>query len=202
MAIKLAGLLTLTACLAACKGSSYWMGQLAANRLHQRAQQVRQCADCLKSVPIEFGETYPVPVRDGKQGHFQLLYFPAEFSHASCIMASPVFAGEFSLDMPATDHCISLKPKMIEPLGRCMPPGLSMAKVARTETRLFESLDSMAALYFKGSPLGPQERQLLAGYVEDIKILVMPSMLPYYYRQSPDFWEWLRKESGLSIPKP
>jgi len=192
----------LAAGLAACKGSSYWMGRLASNRLHARAQDARQCADCLKSVPIEFGETYPVPVRDGNQGHFQVLYFPTRVSPSSCTMASPVFAGEFSLDAPAADRCVSLEAKSIEPLGRCMPPGLAMSQVARAQTRLFESLDPAAALYLKGAPAGPQERKLLAEYVESIQTLVVPAMLPYYYRQNPDFWEWLRKEGGQSIPKP
>jgi hypothetical protein len=35
-----------------------------------------------------------------------------------------------------------------------------------------------------------------------VQTLVVPAMLPYYYRQSPDFWEWLRTEGGQSIPKP
>ncbi|MCX5796374.1 MAG: hypothetical protein NTY77_12855 [Elusimicrobia bacterium] len=202
MASKRAGLLALAACLAACKGSDYWAGRLAANRLHQRAKEVRQCVDCLKSVPIEFGETYPVPMLDGKQGHFQVLYFPVKFSPSTCTMASPVFAGEFVLDEPAADRCVSLDTTTVEPLGRCMPPGLSMTKLARAEARLFESLDPAAALYFKGAPVGPQERKLLSGYVEAIQTLVTPAMLPYYYRQNPDFWEWLRKEGGRSIPKP
>ena len=42
----------------------------------------------------------------------------------------------------------------------------------------------------------------LAAYVEAIRTLVVPAMLPYYYRQNPGFWEWLRKEGGQSIPKP
>jgi hypothetical protein len=195
-------MLALAACLAACKGSSYWQERLAASGLHQRAQQVRHCADCLKSVPIEFGETYPVPVRDAQRGHFQVLYFPARFSPSHCTMASPVFAGEFSLDAAAADRCFNLQPKTIEPLGSCMPSGLSMTKVSRAEARLFESLDPAAALYFKGSPVGPQERKLLTDYIEAVETLVVPAMLPYYYRQNPDFWEWLRKEGGKSIPTP
>jgi len=202
MASKRLWLLVSVAALAACKGSSYWMGRLAANHLRQNARALRHCPDCVKSVPIEFGETYPVPVRDGSGGHFQVLYFPAKFTPSSCTMASPVYAGEFSLDAPAANKCSSLNPKEIEPLGSCMPPGLSMTKVNRTETQLYESLEPAAALYFKGTPVGPQDRKLLGDYVDAMATLVVPGMLPYYYRQNPDFWEWLRKEGGRSIPAP
>jgi hypothetical protein len=117
-------------------------------------------------------------------------------------MASPVFAGEFSLDAPAADRCVNLAPKTIEPLGACMPSGLSMTQVNRSEARLFESLEPAAALYFKGAPVGPKERKLLSDYAEAVQTLVVPALLPYYYRQNPEFWEWLRKEGGQSIPAP
>ena len=194
-------LLALAACLAACKGSGYWIDRLDANRLHRRALDSRQSPECARLVPIEFGATFPVPVREGG-GRFKVLYYPTNFAPSKCDMASPVFAGEFSLDPLGADRCVSLDTSTVESLGRCVPAGLSMTGYYRTETRLFESLEPAAALFFKGAAPGAQERTQLADYARALQTLVPPAMLPYYYRQSPEFWEWLRQEAGLSIPKP
>ena len=76
-----------------------------------------------------------------------------------------------------------------------------MRQLNRAEVRLYESLEPAAALYLKGAPVDPAQRRILADYAEAVQTLVASPMLPYYYRQNPDFWEWLRREGGRSIPK-
>ncbi|MCX5787683.1 MAG: hypothetical protein NTX64_04110 [Elusimicrobia bacterium] len=187
----------------ACRGQEYWQYRLNATLLHQRSESVRRCDDCIKSVPMEFGSTFPVPVRDGKAERFEVLYFPANFSPSRCVMAAPLYAGRFVLDAPTADRCVSLGVKgPIESLGDCMPHGLSMTQVSRAEARLFETLERLAPLYFKGGPPQPGERKLADEYIAALQALQTPAIMPYYYRQNPDFWEWLRKDGGRSIPKP
>ena len=37
-------------------------------------------------------------------------------------------------------------------------------------------------------------------YIRLFKMNAEPSLLPYYYRLNPAFWEWLRVTAGDSIP--
>ena len=200
--LKPAVLLALGAALAACKGSEYWSDRLEANPLYQRAKAVRQCPTCANLVPIEFGRSFPVPVRDKSLGHFEVLFYPTSASPSKCTMAAPLFSGQFAPGAPDADRCASLGASPADSLGPCRPSGLSLAKTYQTELRLFESLDRAAALYLKGDAPGPQDRKVLADYVDSFQLLAEPGLLPYYYRQSPDFWEWLRQEAGRAIPKP
>jgi hypothetical protein len=165
-------------------------------------ERVSRGADCTKLVPMEFGRTYPVPAPDGKPGRFQVLFYPSRFSPGDCAMASPAFAGEFSVDAPAEDRCRKLDVKELEPLGRCMPEGITMTKRSRAEAVLFESLEPAAALYAKGGEASAQDRRTLAAYVDSVETLVTPPMRAYYYRQNPAFWEWLRKNGGRSLTPP
>jgi hypothetical protein len=194
--------IALAAGLLGHEDTGYWRNRIAATSLHLGFEEVRQSSACAQLLPLDFVETYPVPVRDPAQERFSVLFLPAKIAADSCSMASPAFSGEFVLGTPAADACVSLEAAVIEPLGHCMPPGLSWLTVSRKEATLFESLGPVAALYRKGGGVGPEDRRRLRAYVDAFQTLVVPSLLPYYYRQNPDFWEWMQREGGRSIPRP
>lgn len=201
-AARLAALLPLLACLAGCKGSAYWQDRLDANPLHKRAQDLRAGSSCSGLVPLEFGATFPVPVRDGAHGHFEVLFFPAAVAPGSYTVMTPTVQGWFSAGSAAGDRCEKLDVRDAQALGPALPKPLSMAGYYRTSLTLFEGLERAAALYFKGGPLAEGDREALKDFEGACEALAGPGLVVHYYRLSPDFWEWLRKESGRSLPKP
>ena len=199
--MKRALLLALAAGFAGCKGSAYWSDRLDAEPLYQRARALRQSPTCLKLVPLEFGDTYPVPVRDAARGHFEVLFYPVNARPSKCTLATPLFSGRFESAAPAADRCVRLAQGEVDSLGPCRPGGLSMAGTFKAEARLFQTLDRGAALYLKGEVPSPRDRRALGDFVDSFHALAEPGLLPFYYRQNPDFWEWLRQQAGRSIPK-
>ena len=195
-------LLALAAALSACKGADYWTERLDADPLYRSAKAVRQAPGCLSAVPMEFGQTFPIPVREGERELFEILFYPANSSPGECTLATPIFAARFEPGSPDSARCVRLSTAPVESLGRCAPGGLSQRRYYRTAYRLFDSLESTAGLYFKGRPPGPESRKSLAEYAEAFEAIAEPGLLPFYYRRNPDFWEWLRRETGRSILKP
>jgi len=194
--------LPLCACLAACKGKGYWLDRLQADPLYQRSQSLRQGARCSGLVPLEFGSTLPVPVRDAAHGHFEVLFFPAAFSPSEYTVMTPTVQGWFALGTDSADRCERIGKGEVQSLGPGLPKALSMAQYYRTEARLFADLQLASALYFKGAAPAAQDREALKEFAAAFDVLAAPGLVPYYYRLSPDFWEWLRLSTGRSIPKP
>jgi hypothetical protein len=188
-----AGLLT------ACKGASYWSGRVRADPLYQRAEKVRDAASCANLVPMEFGQTVPVPVRDDG-GRFKVLFYPVVSSPGKAEALSPLYEGLFARDA-ADSRCARLGAGAPASRGPAVRPGLSQSDYYRAEARLYEALDKTAALYAKGAPLADADKKALADFADAFQVIAEPGLAPDYYRVNPDFWEWLRREAGRSIPK-
>jgi hypothetical protein len=190
------------AALAACRGESYWVDKLQADPLYRRAEQLRDAPTCSASVPIEFGRTFPVPL-PGPDGRFEVLFYPSISSPGKSVIMGPRFVGTFARS-GGTDACAALPAEKgaPSPLGAAVPEGLSMKAYYRSEAVLFASLDKAAALYAKGGSPDDAGRKDLVDFVDAFTAASEPGLRPDYYRVNPEFWEWLRKEAGRSIPKP
>ena len=184
---------------AACKGADYWEGQLQADPLYRRAEQVRLSPSCSKLIPMEFGRTFPVPV-EGKQ--FEVQYYPLFVSPGKSEAMSPAFSGRFARDASAADVCAPLAAAAPRSVGSPVPAGLSMKAYYKADATLFASLDKTAALYFAGGSPAAADKAVLGAFTDAFTTLAEPGLLADYYRLNPDFWEWLRREAGRSIPKP
>ncbi|MFI5345336.1 MAG: hypothetical protein ACHQ51_03070 [Elusimicrobiota bacterium] len=183
--------------LAACKGSSYWSDQVQADPLYQRAGQVRTGAACAKLVPMNFGQTVPVPVRDG----FKVLFYPTVTSPGKSEVLPPMFEGVFSRDPDVAERCAKLSAGEGVSRGPAVRDGISQSAYYREEAKLFAALDKTAALYAKAAPLAAEDKKSLTDFLDAFEVIGEPGLTADYYRASPDFWEWLRKEAGRSIPK-
>jgi hypothetical protein len=188
---------------AACEGSGVWIDRLQADPLYRRASDLRKSPACAALVPMEYGRTIPVPVRDNGRDLFRVLYYPTVKAPHESMVISPAFEGRFSADDADVGNCPALAAaEFPTKLGPAVPPGMSMTRLTRTEVALFESLERVAALYFKGDPAQAKDKQALADFLDAFQTISEPGLTGYYYRLNPDFWEWLRREGGRSIPKP
>jgi hypothetical protein len=190
-----AGLMT------ACKGTDYWLDQVRADPLYQRAEKVVISPSCSGLVPMEFGRSFPVPVRDA-QKQFEILFYPLSVAPGKSEVFSPVFEAHFARDTAAADVCLRLPKAEARSLGAAVPAGLSNKAYYRAEATLFASLDRTAAVYFAGGASAPADKAALGEFIDAFLTLAEPGLRPDYYRINPDFWEWLRRETGRSIPKP
>jgi hypothetical protein len=174
------------------------MDRLDADPLYQRVTRLTVSGTCARMVPIEFAATSPVPYARGKES-FKLLFFLTIRERSQYTVLTPQVEATFSLHSPAGDSCTVLPVPKPQPLGSPVPT-TSLASNLRLQVRLYDALGKTAPLYFKGGDVRPEDRRILAKYTDAFMKLTEPGLLPYYYRLNPDFWEWLRKQCGRSIP--
>jgi hypothetical protein len=186
---------------AACKGTDYWTARLKSDPLYRRSEKVRDSASCSALIPMEFGRSFPVPVRDGRP-RFEVLFYPLIVSPGKSEAMTPVFEAHFARDTAEADVCASRPAAAPRSLGAPVPAGLSMKAYYGADAALYASLDKTAELYFAGGAKTPADKAILGDFVGAFTTLAEPGLLPDYYRVNPDFWEWLRRETGRSIPKP
>jgi hypothetical protein len=198
---RAAALVAAAGLCAACRGADYWTARLKSEALYRRAEEVRAGPSCSRMVPAEFGASVPVPIRDS-QARFAVLYYPLFVSPGGSEAMAPAFEARFALDAPAGDVCRPLPGGGGRSMGKLVSAGLSMKAYYKADATLFESLDKTAALYFAGRPATAADKPFLGDFVDAFMTLAEPGLLPEYYRANPDFWEWLRREAGRSIPKP
>ena len=77
---------------------------MQADPLYQLSGKVRTGPACSKLVPMEFGQTVPVPV---KGGAFKILYYPTMSSPGKSEIMPPQYEGTFTPD-PDHDACAKL----------------------------------------------------------------------------------------------
>lgn len=184
---------------AACGGADAWVDKLQADPLYRRAEQLRLNAPCSALVPMEFGQTFPVPARGGKR--YSVLYYPVSAQPGKSEAMSPVYSGDFARGAGEPDRCAKLGADKPHSVGAPVPAGLSQKAYYKAAVALYASLDKAAALYGTGGTVADADKKTLADFADAFSTLAEPGLLPDYYRQNPDFWEWLRREAGRSIPK-
>lgn len=192
----------LTPCFFACKGSQDWASRFELNPLSEGVIKLRGSPDCSRWIPLQWVSSIPIPFRDQSGQGFKLLFYPTTVEAGTpSIALTPTVAGFFTQGPNPIERCEKLPIKTLETLGRAVPPGFSSLRALDQEkTMTYEALEAVAPLYFQKSPLSPEEVKKLGGFANHFKALAEPGLWPYYYRLNPDFWEWLRKEAGKSIP--
>lgn len=192
---RLAPALLAAAALAACAKTD-WSAKLQADPLLQRADALRASATCGALVPMEFGWTIPVPARDGG---YKVLFYPLSSSPGRSEAFSPVVEGV--LPPAGEGTCAKIAGAKPESRGPAVPPALAGAEYDRRQAAVYGALEAVAGAYRRGGASSPDEKKVLAEFAESFASVAEPGLLPDYYRANPDFWEWLRREAGRSIPK-
>lgn len=180
--------LALAGGLAACHGRDYWVDRLQGVPLYQRADKLRSSGPCASMVPMEFGRSFPVPVRGGK---FKVLYYPLERIPSKVQVLTPIFEGLFSMASTEGDACVRITTGTVESLGLAVPPGVSMTTYYHHEARLYESLGRVSDRYSRGGVVDEGDRRVMADFVESFQAIAEPGLRSSYYNLNPDFWNWL-----------
>lgn len=195
-------LLCLAAVFAACEGAAPWTEKLQANELYKRTNGLKVNGPCALLVPLEYNFTFPIPLDAGART-IEVLYYaktPGRYAPKHTIM-TPQFAGILSWEDPAKDRCVALHP---QPFRELQPPISSPYLKTAYARRLFQAFDRLqktSMLYFGRQALNPDDRKVLEEFAISFPEVAEPALLSHYYRVNPDFWEWLRQETGRSIPK-
>lgn len=196
---RAACLAALAALAAACGGADAWIDKLQADPLYRRAEKLRLNAPCSALVPMEFGQTLPVPARGGQR--YSVLYYPVSVSPGKSEAMSPVYSGDFARGAGEPDRCEKLGGGPPHSVGAPVPAGLSQKAYYKAAVTVYAGLDKAAALYGAGGTVADADKKALADFADAFTALAEPGLKADYYRQNPDFWEWLRREAGRSIPK-
>ena len=180
-----------------CSNSMGWDDKLQQLPLHDWVRQAEFASGC--RFPMEYGRTLPIPK---PPSDFVIQYYPVARDHPSkpWTVFTPVFSQELSAKDGKAAACKSMgRPEDSRPLGKFTP--LEDKVSARQTYTLWNALDRISVLYFSRAHLSPEDSRMAVNLVEEFQKQAEPGFLPIYYKMNPDFWEWLRNESGSSIPK-
>lgn len=148
-------------------------------------------------VPAEFGRSLPVPAKDGG---YRILFYPLLVSPGKSEVLTPQFAAVLPADASAAARCEKIGRGPASSLGPGVNAGLSNADYYRAEAAVYAGLPRAAQLY-RGGGAAASDQAALAAFVAAFQTIAEPGLIPSYYGLNPDFWEWLRKTAGTSLPK-
>ena len=171
-------------------------------RLKQAVESLKTRAPCNRVIPLEWAYAWPLPQADGD---FLVLFYPLTGNPATGPkLYSP---GGAAIIKPSGEitSCLMFanEPRQLPHHRRWSFHfrGDSMEAFEKRACELFDATESVARLYSSGRPLDASGRAEAGRFWKDFQALAEPELLPDYYRADPDFWEWLRRASGGSIPK-
>lgn len=195
-------LLALAFVLAACGQSARDAeDRLHADALFRGADAVAYSPSCSQIIPLEDGRTLPVPSAGVKGAAFRIAYFHPRDRMKTYHARPPEIEASFSLDAKVPAECRALPPAPDEDLGAAVPQGVSQARYLKAMADYYAAAPEVAAAYGTGAAPTEAQRFEARGLLADFRTAAEPGLLPYYYRLNPDFWEWLRRTVGDSIPK-
>lgn len=180
------------------------MDRLDATKLSQAENKLRFDSGCSHVIPEEFAHSIPIPfkIKKRKEMGFKILFYPVVTEAETPSMASsPFIEGVFALDGSVSDHCIATTDQNEKVLKKNIPAALSMASYYKDKSFLYENLERIAPLYFDNSSPASGDIKNIGAFVREFKRVSEPALWPDYYRLSPDFWNWIKK-NGQTLPAP
>lgn len=156
---------------------------------------------CRAVISVDWAHGWPIPAAEGT-GRYKIFFYPVTGNPESGPKVHTP-TGEALLDTAGGKpvSCAALTEEPRELPGPRWPRALNgadMKEFERLSAGLYGRTEAIAAIYFAKSA----DKALAEGYVSVFESMAEPSLLAHYYKLNPDFWEWLRRTSGRSIPKP
>ncbi len=173
------------------------------DRLNKATESAYMQPPCNSVVANEWGHMWPVPLA-GKQSRFSLLYYPVIGGFGKpWEIYSPSGKAVIDLDAGGPVSCSLLDGRGPMVSQRLYPDTTKLhGQEFRAHLfRLFDRTERVAALYRSGNKLAQADLALLNEYFDLFEQMSEPDFKAEYYRQNPDFWEWLRQAIGKSLPK-
>lgn len=178
--------------------------------LAEAAAKVRYAETCRNRVPLEYARSYPLPlVSDGKAS-FRLFFYPlsSKFQKGRSMpvveVLPPAAAARFSLgasDEACERFNVPLQLDRGVTLGPRFYPEVSLLGMRRFDLKqaeLYSLLEAAAAAYF-AQETSDEARRTADDFFELFLVMSEPGLKPYYYYLSPDFWQWVEKQTGKKL---
>ncbi len=170
-------------------------------KLKRSVELVKTLPLCAATIPNRWASSWPVPT-GGKQGNeFKVLFFTVDQDGTGIRLNTPM--GEAVLDAETREAtaCSARKGEHKALSSRRFGAKASAFGLDEFDSQadlLFDRIEKAGALYAARG----HDQTLLEDFVSRFNVLAEPDLLPYSYRINPEFWEWVRSETGRSIPKP
>jgi hypothetical protein len=187
-----------TVVLSGCSNSAEWIKKLDQILLYKQTTEVRFSGGC--RVPREYGQTFPIPATPTS---FVVEYYPVGMQFPPTkpwSVFEPVAIQRFSADGKAEPCQTIANLEEVKPLGTFLPS--EEWDSAKEEFQFWSGLEKFSKLYQSHAHLTGGDTDSASDFVKLFQKRAEPGFLPIYYHANPDFWEWLRQEAGVSIPKP
>lgn len=175
---------------------------IAPGTLRQLVDAIKTLPPCNTRIPMEWPVSWPIPLSNERGYEFKVFFFPLGRTSSGVQLKEPL--GEATLNIKSakvmtcesrTDH-----PKILS--SRRWPASvsnLSMDQFDSNADALFNATQEAALVYAAKDHLTSENRSAIKKFNSLFKSMAEPDLLNYYYQLNPDFWNWLRTESGDSI---
>lgn len=170
---------------------------------------VRALPPCDTVIGMSWGQTFPVPVDDGQGTRVRVYFYPitGKGGQANQIY-NPVAEAVVEIEKGAAVVCgdVSFTPKKVGDIPAPDPNRKPEAlfSLVKKQQELYRRTEAVIPAYYarKTREASPADKALASAFLESFEGVVKPErgLLPYYYQANPDFWEWIRKAAGRSIP--
>lgn len=193
--------LALAAVLTACDKAGKLREALQNTPLFQEVGAAARSGSCLRLVKANFGHMLPLPVIERGQGLFLVGFYPLKGDAGAETLATPEFAATFPPGRGQDAMCRFLTIRKSEDLGPRVAPGSVVIANLEAQRAYYTLVESVAPAFFEGREASVSEKLSAKELLAAFHGAAEPGLQSDYYRLSPDFWEWLRKQTGASLPK-
>lgn len=172
-------------------------------RLNETIRAARATAPCAAVVAGEWPAGFPVPAEASQGRRFKIFFYPMSGAQGEPTIFSPAAEALLDLEAGKAVSCALAPGKPQELTGGRWPAALNGVGAFQQHDlmkKLHDRTEAAAAVYGGEGAATPSDVEAAKDYVRLFKLNAEPSLLPYYYRLNPAFWEWLRDTAGDSIP--
>jgi hypothetical protein len=193
--------LALAAAVSGCDKTSKYKAELEALPLHQSVGDAIHSPACSRLIKPEHAPTLPVPALVQGKGTYLVGFYAMMGDLNAQQVGGLEFAAAYPPGRGLDAMCNLLSVKKGESLGRRLAEGRSDLALLQAQAQYYRLLEMVAPAYFESRAASASEKQAAKELVSAFQQSAEPGLIPAYYKLSPDFWEYLRKEAGASIPK-
>jgi hypothetical protein len=172
-------------------------------RLSEAIRGVHAGGPCSSVVAMEWPDGFPVPAEASQGRRFKIFFYPMSSVPGEPTFYSPAAEALLDIETGKVTSCELTGEKPKELSGRRWPialNGVGAFPMQALTKKLHDRTEAVAAVYGSANAPTPAGVETAKDYIRLFKMNAEPSLLPYYYRLNPAFWEWLRATAGDSIP--
>lgn len=177
--------------------------QTFSTKLYETLRGAHASGPCASIVPGEWPEGFPVPAEASRGRKFKIFFYPMSSEPGTPTFGAPAAEALLDLDAGKAVSCERLPGTPKELPGPRWPAaiaGIGAFPAHALSKKLYDRTEAVAAVYGGEGIASAADIAAAKEFIRLFKLNAEPSLLPYYYRLNPAFWEWLRATAGDSIP--